>query len=210
VSGIVVDEIKERLPVTTAFQGFRPEVGPRPLQAIWKIKELHRLAQARLCHQYSDTSEVTDAIIRAVEIVHESENSRATKRSQHPSWYSRAFKFDFPAFIERYQSADGVGMFQGIIRTCELMREDCGHFFSTVAFLDGRTFYITASRTIGIAPENCNIGDLVVIFAGLDIPCIVRKEGEFSLLVGPAYSDGIMKGEAWTPGSKNLMNFNLV
>lgn len=75
----------------------------------------------------------------------------------------------------------------------------------------GERFFITAEGYFGIGPGNLQHGDDVVVFAGANMPTVIRaKETAFEFL-GPAYVDGIMEGEAWTnQRSKSLQTYTLV
>jgi hypothetical protein len=49
----------------------------------------------------------------------------------------------------------------------------------------------------------------VVLIAGVDMPLIIRKEGNLYLLKGPAYVHGIMNGEKWPTDKNNLIDIVL-
>lgn len=60
---------------------------------------------------------------------------------------------------------------------------------------------------LGLAPENARIGDFVAILEGGKVPYILRKREQASRdsterweLIGDAYVDGIMDGEATQTG----------
>ena len=59
-------------------------------------------------------------------------------------------------------------------------------------------FVTTKVGRCGIAPANVEVGDVVALFGGGNVPFIVRpgpeREGAFRL-VGECYVDGIMRGE---------------
>ena len=65
--------------------------------------------------------------------------------------------------------------------------------------IQGWRFVTTKSGRCGIVSANVEMGDLVTVFAGGDVPFIVRpgteREGAFRL-IGQCYVDGVMDGEA--------------
>lgn len=60
-----------------------------------------------------------------------------------------------------------------------------------------RTFLATKDGYMGIGPRWTQPGDSVALISGLNIPFIVRKEGQHYRLLGPVYIHGIMRGERW-------------
>jgi len=60
----------------------------------------------------------------------------------------------------------------------------------------GRRFCVTEKGDVGLVPKYTNVGDLVCVFAGLDVPFIVRpsesQAGTYEL-VGECYIHGIMR-----------------
>jgi hypothetical protein len=69
---------------------------------------------------------------------------------------------------------------------------------SLLSTCTARTAFITAGGWLGFGPFCMEAGDIVVVFAGADVPFVVRRtqdgSGDF-LLVGEAYVDGLMFGE---------------
>jgi hypothetical protein len=59
-----------------------------------------------------------------------------------------------------------------------------------------RRFSITKKGHFGLAPKAAKKGDKVVVLLGADVPFIMRKVDETFQVVGEAYIDGIMHGEA--------------
>ena len=60
-----------------------------------------------------------------------------------------------------------------------------------------RTFLATKDGYMGIGPRWAQPGDSIALISGLNIPFIVRKEGQHYRLLGPVYIHGIMQGERW-------------
>ena len=63
-------------------------------------------------------------------------------------------------------------------------------------FIRGRTFFVTAERYMGLAPEATRSGDLVCVIFGCQLPFIVREDAGQHLLVGECYAQGLMGGES--------------
>lgn len=74
----------------------------------------------------------------------------------------------------------------------------------------GKVLFITQMGYVGTAPELAQVGDIVVLFAGMKVPHVVRKKGDSYAYVGPAYVHGIMDGEAWKEDPASLEEFTLV
>lgn len=58
-----------------------------------------------------------------------------------------------------------------------------------------RKFFTTSTGGMGLGPRSMQIGDLVILRGG-SLPFILRKIDEDYQLIGPAYVNGIMDGEA--------------
>ncbi|KAH8693351.1 hypothetical protein GQ44DRAFT_719686 [Phaeosphaeriaceae sp. PMI808] len=59
-----------------------------------------------------------------------------------------------------------------------------------------RCFFLTSQHYMGIGPAMIRPGDVVCVLFGGNAPFILRQNGQFYELVGPAYFHGFMKGEA--------------
>ncbi|KAF4636045.1 hypothetical protein G7Y89_g2043 [Cudoniella acicularis] len=61
-------------------------------------------------------------------------------------------------------------------------------------------------------PEKAEVGDLVVVLLGCDVPVLLRKDGDQATFVGECYCYGVMKGEmmeALDAGTADLVEFSL-
>lgn len=58
------------------------------------------------------------------------------------------------------------------------------------------TMFNTSSGNIGICPRITQRGDVVAVVRGCRVPVLLREQGKYFRLVGPAYVSGIMQGEA--------------
>lgn len=65
----------------------------------------------------------------------------------------------------------------------------------------------TKKGYIALAPRFTKEGDYIGVFKGGKMPLVVRKGGEYWVLIGESYVHGIMKGEAWDEESCKLMWF---
>ncbi|KAI9147150.1 HET-domain-containing protein [Paramyrothecium foliicola] len=87
---------------------------------------------------------------------------------------------------------------------------EVGHFDNAhSAAVSGRCFAVTTKGSIGFVPTTANVGDIVAVLAGGDVPYILRlSQGQGAddavydcyKVVGDAYIHGIMDGEAITKG----------
>lgn len=76
--------------------------------------------------------------------------------------------------------------------------------FEVQATMSDQRFFITERGHIGIGPRHLMVNDLVVIFWGSDMPCLLREAevGEVWVegvgrLLGGAFIHGVMHGEAF-------------
>ncbi|KAH8660845.1 hypothetical protein BGZ60DRAFT_381584 [Tricladium varicosporioides] len=61
----------------------------------------------------------------------------------------------------------------------------------------GRRPFLTSEGYLGLGPASVQQGDIVAIIYGAEVPMVFRKaSGVKYLLIGEAYVDGIMDGEA--------------
>jgi hypothetical protein len=76
----------------------------------------------------------------------------------------------------------------------------------------GRRFFITRNGYFGLGPQAAREGDHVIILPGVDVPFVLRKSSTTHRVVGEAYVEGIMRGEAleqWRLGTKEIRKFVL-
>ncbi|KAF8848092.1 hypothetical protein BDZ45DRAFT_709407 [Acephala macrosclerotiorum] len=62
--------------------------------------------------------------------------------------------------------------------------------------MHAKRFIVSATKLIGLAPQDTEKGDKVVVLLGCDFPVVMRKMGDYWILIGEIYVDGIMYGEA--------------
>lgn len=69
---------------------------------------------------------------------------------------------------------------------------------------------ITKLHSIGLAPEQAMVEDVICLLWGCSVPVILRKKGQFMELIGECYVHGIMNGELMYnhPGIEDLENEN--
>ena len=64
--------------------------------------------------------------------------------------------------------------------------------------MSDQRFFITRKGYIGVGPRHLQEDDLVVIFWGADMPCVLREQGGgHARFLGPTYVHGLMNGEAF-------------
>ena len=95
--------------------------------------------------------------------------------------------------------------------------EDAFDFFQRLqACCCGRRLVAASDNRMGLAPSKADIGDLVCVLLGCDVPVILRRmddSKEEYLFIGEAYFQGIMDGEALEQvdaGKLSLREFILV
>ncbi|MCJ1464429.1 hypothetical protein MMC07_003042 [Pseudocyphellaria aurata] len=64
--------------------------------------------------------------------------------------------------------------------------------------MSDQRFFITRNGRIGVGPRHLQETDLIVVFWGADMPCVLReKGGGHAQFLGPVYVHGVMDGEAF-------------
>ncbi|KAF2263768.1 HET-domain-containing protein [Lojkania enalia] len=75
--------------------------------------------------------------------------------------------------------------------------------------LDRKTMFRTRRGGIGVGSMFLRAGDSIGLFAGCNLPMIIRKDKVYWRFVAPAYLDGVMFGSEW-PDERSLGNFTFV
>lgn len=71
------------------------------------------------------------------------------------------------------------------------------------SILQGRLFIVTKEGRVGLAPVDTHTGDFIALFAGSDVPFIVRmvegctKDNLKFYLIGDCFVHGVMYGGTW-------------
>jgi hypothetical protein len=60
----------------------------------------------------------------------------------------------------------------------------------------GRVMFATTTGYLGLVPHGTREGDVIMVIRGADVPYVLRPQGEAYELIGEAYVQGIMDGEA--------------
>lgn len=63
--------------------------------------------------------------------------------------------------------------------------------------MSDQRFFITLNGRIGIGPRHLVQNDLIVVFWGAEMPCVLREKNGHSQFLGATYVHGIMNGEAF-------------
>ena len=53
----------------------------------------------------------------------------------------------------------------------------------------GRRFYVTEKGYMGLATHNADIGDVVVVLLGSNVPFLLRKVDDHYILIGETYGN---------------------
>lgn len=64
----------------------------------------------------------------------------------------------------------------------------------------GRVMFASGTGFLGLVPFGTRQGDTIVIIRGADVPFVLRLRGNFYELIGEAYVQGVMNGEALDMG----------
>jgi hypothetical protein len=62
--------------------------------------------------------------------------------------------------------------------------------------MNRRRFFLTGSGLVGLAPWNTEMDDIVCVLLGCRFPVVMRRKEDYYYLIGEAYVDGFMDGEA--------------
>lgn len=79
-----------------------------------------------------------------------------------------------------------------------------------ISALSGGMLFLTTEGRFALGFCAVRRGDFICVFAGLEIPFIVRPEGSCFTFVGYAYVDGVMDGELWPNNENNLIRWEIV
>jgi hypothetical protein len=93
-----------------------------------------------------------------------------------------------------------------------LKQSNAAPFFQcqVAILLGGKAFFVSKTGYKGMSPEATKVADELVVFAGMRLPAVVRKERNSYVYIGPAYAHGIMDGEAWEERSALLEEFTII
>ncbi len=73
---------------------------------------------------------------------------------------------------------------------------------------NGRRFMVTQAGRMGLIPKHAKEGDVVAILIGCRVPIILRSVAGYYSVIGDAYVQGMMDGEA-KDEIKELRNIEL-
>jgi hypothetical protein len=75
--------------------------------------------------------------------------------------------------------------------------------------MNTHTFYITNQGYFGFIPFRTQLGDVIVLLAGASCPFVLRPVDDKFVLIGPAYLDCNMNGEAFPEDKLGLTPFTI-
>lgn len=76
--------------------------------------------------------------------------------------------------------------------------------------MSARFPFFTQSRLFGVAPAAIKEGDQVALISGFPRPMIIRPDGIYWKLIGPAQIPGLMRGEKWPATGQDLNTFECI
>ena len=68
----------------------------------------------------------------------------------------------------------------------------------------GHRFFVTDGNFMGFRPPQAEVGDIVAVFSGSDVPFVLRPQEDKFRLIGETHVQGIMNGEViewWKNGN---------
>jgi hypothetical protein len=140
------------------------------------------------------------------------DNARDLERFRHSfkQWYSLVMLCK--TTNEKPPTQGILGYLSNIDPEQGLKLSNAATFFhcQVMWLLVGKVLFITQTGYMGTAPEMTQVDDIVVLFAGMKVPHVLRKKGNSYGYVGPAYVHGLMDGEAWKEDPTSLEEFTLV
>ncbi|KAI0967778.1 hypothetical protein F4678DRAFT_482805 [Xylaria arbuscula] len=71
-------------------------------------------------------------------------------------------------------------------------------------------FFTLDSGYFGSAFNTCCEGDDIYLLAGLDVPCVLRSQGDAYRFVALAHVHGVMEGQLWPENERDLEGLTLV
>lgn len=100
--------------------------------------------------------------------------------------------------------------YQAIWKTIRGNRHADDFNFRAFAFCYRTRLFTTTAKYMGRGLKAIKEGDLVTLIKGLEIPVILRKEGDNYKIKGPCYVHGIMDGEKLPKDEKDWVDIVLV
>jgi hypothetical protein len=96
-----------------------------------------------------------------------------------------------------------------LLRESDLQDAATRYASSVEMATSGRRLFISSKGYIGLGPPHLRKGDIIVIFLGAELPCLVRYQKDFGFeFVGEVYVHGIMDGE-FMNGEREIEQFEL-
>jgi hypothetical protein len=139
---------------------------------------------------------------------------------KHSAFLRETFSNFNPGMDRAWNSYPPAGKSRGVIS--EMARQDVNHylmllgqsFAQVLSAIPGRRFCVTDEGYVGLAPPGAQVGDLVCIVLGAQVPFLLRefhehdKEYTSSIslhrLVGECYIQGMMRGERMNEERKKI------
>ena len=96
-------------------------------------------------------------------------------------------------------------------REAYLQSEEC-RLMAELAIVTNinRTLVLTERGLIGTASDSAEADDVIILFAGSRVPCVLRQQGEKFAFRGMAYIHGVMDGELWSDDPSDLQEYSII
>jgi hypothetical protein len=81
--------------------------------------------------------------------------------------------------------------------------------YSLLYVYGGHRLFTTKEGRLGLGPSKTMVGNKIMLFAGLSLPMLMRKDGEKNRLIGRSYVLGFMEGEGWPDDDSQLQGYEI-
>jgi hypothetical protein len=85
---------------------------------------------------------------------------------------------------------------EGLVGEDEVEKERLSAVLEAGLMMNRRRFFLSKAGFVGAAPWNSKEGDVVCVLLGCSYPVILRREDDHYVLIGEAYIDDFMNGNA--------------
>jgi hypothetical protein len=210
LSGIRVDDITMRGDPVLYPGGCEAAIKKNlnVLETFKSIKEWYQYVQH--LHPYRTGQSAEEAFFRTLIL----DGAQSKGNTRDPERFRESFQQWFPLVMNcRIKPDNETASNQALLDPEKAMIQNnaAACFQCHVTFcLCGKAFFVTKTGYMGTSLEATKVGDTLVVFAGMKLPSVVRKEGNSYIFIGPAYVHAIMDGEAWEGRSASLEEFTII
>lgn len=97
---------------------------------------------------------------------------------------------------ESLREVETLGLDLAQVETNEDEKVQMASMLSASLMMNRRRLFIGSSNVAGLAPWDAEPGDKLCILLGCRFPVVLRRQGDHHVLIGEAYVDGMMDGQA--------------